>query len=129
MAYFDVPIPHDKWGSYLFMHFNPWGNICSVFSSKLTSELGWKSEDELLQKKYGISIAQFEAMWEKQKGLCAICGRRLTKGDKGYAIDHDHNTGRVRGLLCPVCNKLLGMAYEDITILEKAIVYLKVEQK
>lgn len=57
---------------------------------------------------------------------CTICGKAVSEVKRQVlCADHDHNTGKARGLLCPVCNLLLGYAYDDITILEKAINYLK----
>ena len=58
-----------------------------------------------LRRYYGITIADYNAMLEEQRGCCALCGKPV--GEK-LAVDHDHTTGRVRGLLCILCNSLLG---------------------
>ena len=60
---------------------------------------------------YGITIADYEAMLEFQEGVCAICERppRTLR----LAVDHDHKTGKVRGLLCNTCNQTL---HERVTV-------------
>lgn len=61
-----------------------------------------------LRRKYGISEEQFEEMLRRQGGRCAVCDR----GEKLH-VDHDHITGRVRGLLCGKCNRALGLLADD----------------
>lgn len=82
-----------------------------------------------LKEKYGLTVEQFDAMLKTQKGLCAICGRPPSgKGQCGKSpvlhVDHDHATGKVRGLLCPQCNQALGKFRDDVEILTSAIDYL-----
>lgn len=60
-------------------------------------------------------------MLEDQQGLCGVCSVIMTKP----FVDHDHSTGKVRGLLCQKCNILLGMASDDPHRLQAAIVYLE----
>lgn len=60
-------------------------------------------------------------MLTKQKGLCAICHKKMIKVN----IDHCHATGKVRGLLCPECNRGLGLFYDDANRLISAAEYLK----
>lgn len=66
-------------------------------------------------------------MWQKQKGLCAIYGKILTietdNGYVGHAVDHNHKTGRVRGLLCNRCNILVGFL-EKKDLIEATMKYL-----
>lgn len=73
-----------------------------------------------LIKSYGITIADKQKMIAKQGHQCALCSKIVD-----LVIDHDHKTGKIRALLCQPCNKLLGCAFDDICILEKAITYLK----
>lgn len=73
-------------------------------------------------KKYGISPGQFDDMLQKQAGRCAVCGKPLELF--GAAIDHDHNTGRVRGITHVACNLVLGNARDDVSVLAGAIRYL-----
>lgn len=75
---------------------------------------------------YGITIEQYENMFELQEGCCAICDIHLSKtGKKKLYIDHCHSSGKVRGLLCQHCNFVLGQAKDTVSILESAILYLK----
>ena len=77
-----------------------------------------------LRRNYGMTIPQYDAMYRDQNGVCAICqgfnvaGRRL-------AVDHNHATGVVRGLLCNTCNTSLGTAKESVDLLKKMIAYLE----
>lgn len=75
----------------------------------------------LVLKKYSLTIEDFEKMVKNQNNTCLICSQKIKK----LCVDHDHRTGRVRGLLCRVCNLLLGAAQDNIEILEKAIKYLE----
>ncbi|WP_328903323.1 endonuclease domain-containing protein [Streptomyces sp. NBC_00441] len=63
---------------------------------------------------YGLTEAEYEAMLAVQGGVCAMCGRSCRTGRK-LAVDHDHQSGRVRALLCVVCNQSLGVyeAFRD----------------
>ena len=80
-----------------------------------------------LSSKYKITEQRYFEILEKQIGLCAICGSDSSRrrGMKNFAIDHDHTTMEVRGLLCHPCNVMLGLAKDNIEILETAIKYLK----
>jgi len=73
--------------------------------------------------KYGISVNEFIAMLDNQGGLCAICCKPLVPGRLTH-VDHSHDTGKVRGLLCEKCNPLLGYARDDRDILLSAVDYL-----
>lgn len=74
-------------------------------------------------RKYGIVYADYVALYAKQKGLCAICNEPPT--EKLLSVDHDHVTGKVRGLLHRSCNSALGILGDSVEGLEKAIKYLK----
>jgi hypothetical protein len=80
--------------------------------------------------KYGLTMDQFEEMNDKQNGLCAICGRSPYEGQENprksrLSVDHDHETGRVRGLLCDPCNTGIGLFKEDPNRMMSAITYLQ----
>lgn len=76
------------------------------------------------QRLYGITPEQFAERLAAQDGRCAIC-RTDTPGGKGdWHVDHDHASGRIRGLLCHRCNLLLGNAGDDPARLQAAITYL-----
>jgi hypothetical protein len=76
-----------------------------------------------LKSRYGITVEQYDTMWLLQRGLCAIC-KQSPDGKYPLVVDHDHDTGQARKLLCNRCNVLIGMAREDVDILESAIRYL-----
>jgi len=66
-----------------------------------------------LKSRYGIVRAEYEAIFDQQGGMCAICGVGLKRFDRGTVIDHCHRTGRVRGILCLSCNTAIGMLRES----------------
>lgn len=77
-------------------------------------------------KIYDMSVEEYDALLDSQGHACAIC-RKTEPGGKGrWHIDHNHETGRVRGLLCAMCNVGLGNFYDDIALLGGAIKYLEV---
>ena len=86
-----------------------------------------KERNKLYQKKakYGLSEEEYRYLFIKQNNKCDICGESFDSTIP--VVDHNHNTGVVRGLLCSKCNTLLGMAKDNISILENAIIYLKKE--
>lgn len=59
-----------------------------------------------------ITVSEWKALFEKQKNRCAICDRHSSEFKKSLAVDHDHKTGRVRGLLCFSCNRYLVQMFE-----------------
>ncbi len=81
------------------------------------------------QRLYGIDFGTYQQMLLDQKGVCAICSKPETKMENGtirlLSVDHNHTTGAVRGLLCANCNMAIGYACDDVSILERAIVYLQ----
>lgn len=81
---------------------------------------------EHLRHAFGITHADYLALLAGQGGCCAIC-RTDTPGAKDifFHIDHDHVTGRIRGLLCMSCNAGLGSLGDDLERLEKAVEYLR----
>lgn len=87
---------------------------------------GWQPRCKICVnvRRFGITRADYEAMLEAQGGVCWICKREQSSG-RLLAIDHDHSTGDVRGLLCTRCNQGLGFFQDNIDYLAKAIEYLK----
>lgn len=76
-------------------------------------------KDRWYRHKYGISQRQVDAMKARQGGLCAIC-----RGGSSLHVDHDHDTGVVRGLLCGNCNRAIGLLAHDQSRMRAAIAYL-----
>jgi hypothetical protein len=72
---------------------------------------------------YGIDQKEFDRMLAEQGGKCKIC-KDANPGTKGWALDHNHTTKEVRGILCQACNKLLGFAKDNPAVLREAANYL-----
>lgn len=80
-----------------------------------------------LKKHYGITVPEYNEILAVQGGKCAACGSLINTVRGKIArmsIDHDHKTGRVRGLLCNSCNLALGYAHDDLKILTGLVKYL-----
>jgi hypothetical protein len=78
-----------------------------------------------LKHKYSKNQAWYEETLKAQGGVCQICKRPPEENSrKNFPVDHDHVTGRVRGILCQSCNHMLGNAKDNITILQNGIAYL-----
>jgi hypothetical protein len=80
--------------------------------------------DRNLRLNHGITLVEYEALLEAQDGLCAICDG-APNGSGALHVDHDHESGRIRGLLCSNCNRGIGHLQDDPVILERAIGYLR----
>lgn len=76
-----------------------------------------------LKRKYGITIAEYDRMFEEQNGVCAICGEPRPE-ERTLHIDHDHETGVIRALLCFRCNNALGDFREEYELFQRAADYL-----
>jgi Autographiviridae endonuclease VII len=97
----------------------------------LTRQLAWRranrdkvsarDRDKYMKRRYGISRADYDALFERQGGLCAIC-RKPSK--QRLCVDHCHVTGMIRGLLCRKCNFGLGSLCDDQRALVAALAYL-----
>jgi hypothetical protein len=81
--------------------------------------------DWYLRRKFGITLAEFEAQLERQGGLCAICRNTKDGGGTNWHPDHDHVTGKFRGVLCALCNRGLGQFHDSGALLRRAADYLE----
>lgn len=75
-------------------------------------------------KRWGLTILDYERMLHDQNGGCAICGANPTTMKMRLAVDHDHKTGKIRGLLCASCNRGIGLLKEQPDVLRAAAQYL-----
>lgn len=83
------------------------------------------AHDARVVRVYGITPEEYQAIYEAQGGKCYIC-QRATGESKRLAVDHNHESGEVRGLLCSLCNyKVIGHLREDIAALQRAIEFLQ----
>lgn len=109
--------------------FHSWCRICFRDIARILSRSDQKrkrNRDKLLLKRYGVSVEDYNRMLVVQDGKCAIC-RSESPGQKGVAffiVDHDHTTGKVRGLLCAYCNKGIGRFKDSPDLLRQAACYL-----
>lgn len=78
--------------------------------------------DYQLRQKYGIDSEQYDQMFADQNGMCAICGNT---SKKRLCVDHNHDTGEVRKLLCNKCNAGLGQFCDDAALLDRAAEYIR----
>lgn len=96
--------------------------------NRLVREWGKRNPDRLrdiqLRTEHGISKKIYDDMFSAQRGVCAIC-RQPETVKKSMPVDHDHATGAIRGLLCGLCNKGLGMFKDKTELLARAIRYLE----
>jgi len=69
---------------------------------------------------YGMTVEEWETLFSSQKGACGICEKAVP-----LCVDHCHETGKIRGLLCRKCNSALGMLDDSICLARKAVLYLE----
>jgi hypothetical protein len=82
-----------------------------------------------LQRKYGLTIEKYNEMLETQDNGCIICGKTPEENGKRLDVDHNHNTGKVRGLLCGNCNRALGLLQDNPELCRQAMLYLRRTEK
>lgn len=78
-----------------------------------------------LQKRYGISIFDYEALLKEQNNRCALCQKHSSEFSRRFDTDHCHDSQKIRGLLCVACNRGLGLLKDDPEVLKRAIAYLE----
>ena len=90
-------------------------------------ELRQKTREHAFKQHHGLPRELADEMIEKQGGLCAICQKPASGKGHGSRlhVDHDHDTGAIREMLCPPCNRGLGQFKDDVATLQYAIEYLK----
>lgn len=88
-----------------------------------------KSKNNALYRKYGISLSDYQKMFAEQLGVCAICYQAevatINNIRKTLSVDHNHTTGKIRGLLCYRCNSALGLLKEDEKLIMSTLFYIK----
>lgn len=83
-----------------------------------------ENKNSYLIRKYGITLYEYGELLQSQEGVCAGCGQ-LPNKDISLAVDHDHVTGHIRGLLCDRCNKVLGSIKDDPKTLRTLADYIE----
>lgn len=77
-----------------------------------------------LRREFGITVKEYDEMLEQQNSKCALCDKDREDEDRNFAVDHNHSTGEIRGLLCRDCNYRLVGKFEDSNFLRKMADYL-----
>lgn len=81
-------------------------------------------KNQALKNTFGITLADYNEIFRNQEGKCKICDTPQTNLTKALAVDHNHATGRIRGLLCHDCNLGIGFLKEQPALFDKAKAYL-----
>jgi hypothetical protein len=82
-----------------------------------------KTRELALLKKYNMTLANYDALLNGQNGVCALCSQ--PPNGRPLAVDHCHETGRIRGLLCTRCNNAIGLLGDDVAAMLRVIAYLE----
>jgi len=114
-------------------HSNNWDRVCGhkrKYVENLTPEKLAKQKERMswwhIKRKYGLTREMWDKMFEAQNRVCALCQKRTTgRGNGRLDVDHCHETGRVRGLLCRHCNTALGILGDTPDKMERVMDYLR----
>lgn len=90
----------------------------------MSDRLKSRRRNTRLKKKFGINYNQYQKILEEQDYKCFICGEKEPADNRILSVDHCHDTGRIRGLLCSNCNTALGKFKDNVNYLTKAIEYI-----
>lgn len=99
-------------------------SCCKEYAA--TQDVVARQRDRCFRRVYGITLAEYDFMLTSQDGRCAICG---DVPEQRLQVDHDHETGEIRGLLCGSCNAGIALLCEAPETLEAAIAYLKFHKR
>ena len=109
----------------LFVVSNGRKRWCSKLCSRKSETARLEARDKKLRDRYGITIADYQEIYQKQSGLCVICDEDLSNSTRMAPVDHDHVTGKIRGLLCKFCNRGIGLFKDNPKLLEAAASYIR----
>lgn len=101
----------------------PPGPRCATHHRKYKRKVKDQAHSLAVQRTYNLKPGDYDRLYEAQGGKCAIC-ERSTGLTRRLSVDHDHDTGEVRGLLCRPCNNMLGWARDDYRMFNRAVHYL-----
>lgn len=110
------------------LHKNAKASQIKLVKERLTTK---EFRDKKKLEYYGLTFDEYMGMISAQKNRCAICGEKqpLHINNGELNIDHDHNTGKVRGLLCNYCNTGIGMMKDNVVSMKNAIKYIEKSKK
>jgi hypothetical protein len=120
----------EKIRDYQLKYYHEHRELLSRNRSEYSKNHPEKFRARSMKRHFNISLEEYSELFNLQQGLCSICGRpestRTSTGNlKNLAVDHDHISGKVRGLLCHNCNLALGMFEDNPNFLISALEYLK----
>lgn len=101
--------------------------VCEGERKKKYKPTAEQSRVSWLRREFGITVEDYNTLFENQNGCCAICNS-TPASDRSLAVDHCHTTGKIRGLLCFRCNGTLGKFNDDVSLFQKAIDYLSIKK-
>jgi hypothetical protein len=111
--------------AYHYAHPKPYNSVKAAgYRAKWTANNPDYFRHHWLKRTYGLTIETYYSMLLAQDHKCAICKDTLLE-DKTTHVDHDHETGKIRDLLCQTCNRGIGSLKDDVHILESALAYLR----
>lgn len=112
-------LDHPEWAKEMNKkHSKTWRQRFPEKAKALASKQAFKRK----LRKYGLSVEQYQYMLNTQQGKCAICGQIPPDG---LVIDHNHSTGKVRGLLCNAHNVAVGMVQENLQTAQQLVAYIE----
>ncbi len=110
----------------------PSKRFCSWDCNKLDPSLTSNQERSRLRQRkyrfkreYGLTLEEYNQLFMKQNGKCALCFKHQKDLKVALAVDHNHHTGKIRGLLCTTCNRAIGLFNDDPSVLQRATTYLR----
>lgn len=112
----------EKYKNYRQKHKEYYKDYGKNYYQKNKEKLRRNAKKQQILTRYNLTPKDFERLLEIQNYECIICKNDF---EDMPCVDHNHKTGKIRGLLCSSCNALIGMAYENIKILENTIKYLR----
>jgi 5-methylcytosine-specific restriction endonuclease McrA len=110
---------------YLEQQIQQWKKLRLIDRSKRREEIKEIHRWASIYHLYKLTQKEWQAIFERQHGCCAICGKTQAELDHPLEIDQDRATGEIRGLLCRKCNSGIALLGDDIERLKKAIEYLQ----
>jgi hypothetical protein len=97
--------------------------LCSKYASR--KRTGKKRLERWKEQGINMTLEKYNLLFEQQQGKCKICGKSESEFKKRLGVDHDHKTGKTRGLLCDCCNRTIGIFHDDINLFRKIVEYLQ----
>ena len=100
-------------------------SYCKVCAIKINKHYVEQNPYNWITKRYNVSLEIAKDLYMRSMKTCDICGVEWNGTKERLCIDHDHATGKVRGVLCKHCNHILGHSRDSVTILKSAVEYLE----